>query len=151
MGIATTTPKAIRETLVTTIHAISPTFAEYGDLGWRYIPDDDPTGTELRRFTILNEPSTETFGGIHGGDGIGYDYTCIVRASYGGLSSRDVDDIVDEDARDLWLAIHPLPDTGGIDGMLPFRDPMSVEFFNDEPGAVVVDFVFQIYYKGRDR
>lgn len=150
MGIATTTPKAIRETLVTTIQAISPTYAEYGDLGWHYIPDDDPSGPELRRFTILNGPSQETPDGIHGGDGIGYDYECTIRVSYGGLSGIDADDIIDEDGRDLWLALHPLPDSG-IDGMLPFRDSYTVDFFSDEPGALVVDFGFTIYYKGRDR
>lgn len=150
MAIPVTTPGEIRAQLVTLIEAMAPTYAEHQSLGWRYVADGDVSGPQIRRFTILNTPSQETFGGIHGGSGIEYDYEMTIRASYGGLRGVLADDLIDEDGKDLWLLLHPLPDVGGIDGLLPFRSGYQVEFYDDEPGALIVDFIFETHYKGRD-
>jgi len=150
MGIATTTAGDIRAALVPLIEAMTPTYTEYQDQAWCYIPDNDVGGPEIRTFTILNSPSQETPGGMHGGAGIEYDYELTIRVAYGGLKSLVASDLIDEDGRDLWLLMHPLPDAGGIDGLLPFRNSYQVELYDDDPGSLIVDFVFETHYKGRD-
>ena len=150
MGIATTTAGTIRAALVPIIEAISPTYADLSDQSWSYDDDGEPSGASIRTFTILNGPSQETPGGMHGGAGIEYDYTMIIRTAYGALPQLMASDLIDEDARDLWLALHPLPDAGGIDGMLPTGGGYDIQFYDDEQGSLVVDYTFEIHYKGRD-
>lgn len=152
MGIATTTPPTIRASLVAAIEAMTPSTTEHQSVGWRYLIEGRVTGHELRTFTIHHSPAIEDLDGIHGGDGIGYTYDTRIRVAYGGIPGDLADALIWADGKDLWLLIHPLPDggAGAIPGLLPFRDGYTIEFYDEEEGSLIVDFVIPTYFKASD-
>lgn len=152
MGIPTTTPIAIRAALITAIEGLTPTEVKYRAFKWRYVSEAEVAGPAIRTFTILHSIATETPDGIHGGDGIEYDYEMRIRVSYGSLSGDDLDAVTWQDGRDLWLLVHPLPDggAGSIAGLLAFRGPLRAEYAVSEAGYALVDFIVQTHFKASD-
>jgi hypothetical protein len=152
MGIATTTPTAIRAALVTAIEGMTPSATLYQDVGWRYRAEGRISGPELRTFTILHTPATEDLEGIHGGDGIGFRYDTTIRVAYGGLTGDEADELIWSDGRDLWLLLHPLPDggAGSVAGLLPFREGYEIELESPDDGYQVADFILPTFFKAAD-
>ena len=153
MGIASTTPKQIRTALIPLIVAIVPTAENHRDRGWYYFEEGgDPT--ELRNFTILQGSfPRESLDGVHGGDGIGYEYPMHIRTGYHGLPEDEIADVVNEDGKDLWLLIHPLPDGAAgttLAGVLPFTEALTSELVDSEDGYIIVDHIIPIRYKAAD-
>jgi len=152
MGIATTTSREIRLALIPLIQGITPTAENHRSQGWSYIVEGNPV--ELRNFTLLQGAfPRESFDGIHGGDGIEYEYPLHVRTGYHGLPEDEVAEIVEQDGRDLWLLLHPKPDGAAgntIAGLLPMREPLVSELVSADENYVVVDHILEIHYKAAD-
>ncbi len=143
-----TTASSLRGQFRTAIEGITATYAEYQDQTWRYVPKpDEVPSTALRIFTILASPALaedaeiSVFGG-----GISYEYPMQVMASYSDLPIVEDESIIEEDARDLWLALCDVGDAGLIDVSFPTWTTDGVS----EDGHVFGVFDFTVRYYGRN-
>lgn len=168
MALASTTPKAIRASIITLIKAITPT--ERPDAKWTYVPSPKQVGGKLRVFSIEETPadvagSANSDGpdaafddGMWGGDGTEWGYELRVVTSYEGLTDEDDNDVITADAVDLWNVLRPTPGSsaGSIAGLIRVRRG-SPDFRQGSPteedpdsGAWIVAHVFDINYKQAD-
>lgn len=145
-----TTARALRSQFRSAIEGITPTYAEFQDHKWVYAesPEDVP-GPAIRTFALLSDvaeaepPDIAVMGG-----GISYAFTLQVMVTYGALPLTDDEQIIEEDARDLWLALDDVKasNTGLIDVSYPaWGNEAAVS-----DGNVHGFFEFEIRYYGRN-
>lgn len=169
MALTSTTPKAIRASIITLIKAITPT--ERPDAKWTYVPSPSQVAGKMRIFSIEETPadmagSVNSDGpdaafddGLWGGDGTEWGYELRVVTSYQGLNDKDDNDVITADAVDLWDVLRPTAGSSaaGIAGLIRVRRG-SYEFRQGTPtgapdedlGVWIVDHVFDITYKQAD-
>lgn len=146
--------------MATRILAITPSFAAYRDAAWKYKPGADIDGSEVRTFDLVADPEELTEDGIHGADGVGYEFDLRLVTTYSGIEPRVARRLAGSDARDVWLNLHNA--VGTIDGMLPFRagqgydvDSMGdIQTGDDEDDgsrwAFIYMFTYRIHFKAAD-
>lgn len=146
----TTTASTLRGQFRTAVEGITATFAEYQDQTWRYVPKpDEVPSPSLRIFTILaapaeaEDPDVSVYGG-----GISYEYELQVMASYGDLPLVQDESIIEEDARDLWLALDGVKSSNS--GLIDVSFPAWTTDASAEDGHVYGVFSFSIRYFGRN-
>lgn len=145
-----TSISALREEFRTAILAVTPTFARYQDQPWSYVhrPGDVPGGS-VRTFTLAatpgeaEDPETAVYGG-----GISYAYQQEVIVNYGALPIEDDEQIIDEDARDLWTALLGVQST--IDGLIDVEAPTWETDPDAKDGNVFGRYIFTTRYFGRN-
>ena len=152
MGIATTTPGAIRAALELKILAITPSFAEFSNITWNPVRTVDPSGSDIRSFRLLTEPRGIDPQGVYGPDGVESVFDLRIRTAYGGLDDNQVTEIIQSDLHDLWGAFHPAP--GGTASSIPGFISFGGGFLEVEPADdfqestdLIVDFVAEVHYK----
>ena len=145
-----TTATTLRGQFRTAVEGITPTYAEHQDKIWRYTPRPDEVATpEMRVFTILAEPAEaeDPDVAVYGG-GVSYSYTLQVMASYSDLPLIEDEAIVDEDARDLWLALDDVKASNT--GLIDVSFPSWTTDASTEDGFVYGVFSFEVRYFGRN-
>jgi hypothetical protein len=122
--------------IATQIRAITPTFDRHQDFRWAYVDTvEEVPGSRPRLFHLLFAfPVPEYDGQIWSGDGYTYRTELSVFASYVGIRDRDVEPMIYDDGRQIFLRLESRLDPQ-IDGLL------SVEYSgfnpeNDESGHV---------------
>jgi len=145
-----TSISALREEFRKAILAVSPTFDRYQDLPWAYVHRPaDAKGGSPRTFTlsatpgVAEDPGTAVYGG-----GISYEYTQEVLVNYGALPIEDDEQIIDEDARDLWTALLSVQST--VSGLIDVEAPEWETDPDAQDGNIFGSYVFNVRYFGRN-
>lgn len=155
MSTPTTTAATIRGELVTLIEAITPTHTESRDIGWNWVDDVDPRGSDLRSFRILTGIAEIDPEGIYGaGDGVEVMCSLVIRTAYAGINGNELTDIITRDGLDLWGQVLHISSGGTaqtIAGFISCQGFVIPEPFNLDDDAssnfVFVDFTTELHYK----
>lgn len=146
----TTTASALRTNFVSAIRGITPTYAKHRAEGWRYVrsPDEVP-GPRLRLFTLLSSPpvAEDPDVAVTGG-GISYRFDLEVMTNYSDLPLVEDEQMIDEDARDLWLALDGVKSSDG--GLIDVSYPTWVTEGATEDGHVFGRFEMEVRFFGRN-
>lgn len=170
MALASTTPSAIRASIISLIKGISPT--RRGSQPWQYVSSPSKVGGALRVFSIEETPcdmagSANSDGpdaafddGLWGGDGTEWGYELRVVTSYQGLNDTEDNDVISADAVDLWEVLRPTAGSSAsaIAGLIrvrrgsyEFRQGTPTGADDEDRGVWIVDHVFDITYKQADQ
>jgi len=177
MALTATTPAAIRAVLVDAIQAMTPKFAGLrASAPWEYVRDvRSVRGAALRKFAVIHsvaelcrcDSAPEGPDPIHEdplwGDGIEYAYEMAILVSYRAVGlNLELEEMMWQDGRDLWLLLHPQPGNPEIDGFIGARALSpdlipSEEADTNEDGdqkndddALVVAFRFEMHFLAED-
>lgn len=157
MAVPSTNADAMVSALATRIEAITPTAEAYQAHRWRYFPDFNIVGSEIRSFTIIADPETVVPEGIWGADGVEYEMETRIVTTYQGVEPRVARRLAGSDGKDLWVCLFnsvPL-----VTGMLPFPrnfipEGVNVPIGDDDDDNERVDWIFQfifpVRFKGTD-
>lgn len=160
MSITTTTPSVLVPLLIAQIEGITPTHTEYSEREWTHSEDHETTTADVRTFDFIAHPEVPTEEGIHGDDGLGYEFDVQVVVSYGGIAPADARRIVGADGADLRRVFELAYSTISVSGdqaALPVPDIYDVEYGLDgvdgddeSTGTLFAIFRFLVRYKQAD-
>lgn len=158
MPIPNTTPRELISALAARIQSITPTEEYLRTSHWRYEPDFEIGGQEVRTFDIVGDPERLVIEGIWGADGVEYEFDFRVIVTYEGLKPSDARRLAGSDGGDLWTCLNN--SVAVVPGMLPSRRlDYDIESFgvdeggeDDDGGRVdfVYQFVFTVNFKRQD-
>lgn len=148
--MATTTSSACRASVRTYLQAIVPTYAKYQTHKWRYVttPGEVP-GPELRRFTLLAEPTeVDPPDEVVFGDGVSFNFELDILTGYGQLHALEDELMIDEDTRDVWLALEAAKNSNS--GIINFTFPVWIQDPDADDGIVWGVYRTTCRYFGRN-
>lgn len=142
----TTNTRIVRADFVTVIRGISPSYALYQDVRWAPVDElEDVPGDRLRLFFVRMGFSEPMGDGIYG-DGIEYETNVEVWTNYSDIPDHELDSLITEDGRQLWLALEARldPTLAGL---------VSVQYAgfqaeNEQPGQVWGQHQLVVRYLG---
>jgi len=142
-----TTLLAIREVVAEAVLGIDPSFPEYTETEWNRVKAIRDTTGALRNFFVRLLPSRETTESFYG-DGISKESELQIWVGYDGLPDDEDGPMVDEDGRQLYLALVATidPTNNGIEAYTPTGWVYEVE----DPGHVVGYHSFVVRFLSSD-
>jgi hypothetical protein len=143
-----TTPSAIREDFIETIRQITPTHPRFASPWLPVEKQDHVPGTDPRLYYVMFGWPAPVTDGIFG-DGMDYELEAQIWTNYSGLPDEEVEGIIAEDGRQLYIALE-----ARTDPVFPGLHPVTyLGFFaeSDEPGAVHGYHSLQVRYLASDQ